>query len=54
MYLVVFIYNHCPYVKACINELINLQNSFATSELKAVGINSNDTGYPDKGFDNMS
>jgi glutathione peroxidase-family protein len=38
--LVVFICNHCPYVKACINDLINLQNSFVTSELKVVGINS--------------
>ncbi|HMK58847.1 MAG TPA: redoxin domain-containing protein [Nitrososphaeraceae archaeon] len=45
--------NHCPYVKACINDLINLQNSFATSELEVVGINSNDSGYPDEGFDNM-
>jgi peroxiredoxin len=51
--LVVFICNHCPYVKACINDLINLQNSFATSELKLVGINSNDSDYQDEGFDNM-
>jgi peroxiredoxin len=51
--LVVFICNHCPYVKACINDLINLQNSFATSELEVVGINSNDSGYSDEGFDNM-
>lgn len=51
--LVVFICNHCPYVKACINDLINLQNSFATSELKLVGINSNDSDYQEEGFDNM-
>jgi peroxiredoxin len=51
--LVVFICNHCPYVKACINDLINLQNSFAPSELKLVGINSNDSDYQDEGFDNM-
>ncbi len=51
--LVVFICNHCPYVKACINDLINLQNSFATSELKLVGINSNDSDYQDEGFDKM-
>ena len=48
--LVVFICNHCPYVKACINDLINLQNSFATSELKLVGINSNDSDYQDEGI----
>jgi hypothetical protein len=41
MCLVVFICNHCPYVKACINDLINLQNSFANSELEVVGINNN-------------
>ena len=51
--LVVFICNHCPYVKACIYDLINLQSCFATSELKVVGINSNDSGYPGEGFENM-
>ncbi len=51
--LVVFICNHCPYVKARINDLVNLQNRFSTSDLRVVGINSNDSDYQDEGFDNM-
>ncbi|MDP9197531.1 MAG: thioredoxin family protein [Thermoproteota archaeon] len=51
--LVVFICNHCPYVKARINDLVDLQNKFSTSELRVVGINSNDPNYQDEGFDNM-
>lgn len=30
-----------------------MQNSFATSELEVVGINSNDSDYQDEGFNNM-
>src|ERR1044072_1419240 len=51
--LVVFICNHCPYVKARINDLIDLQNKFTRSELRVVGINSNDSSYEGEGFDNM-
>lgn len=51
--LVVFICNHCPYVKARINDLVDLQNRFSTSDLRVVGINSNDSDYQDEGFDNM-
>ncbi|TLX68365.1 MAG: thioredoxin family protein [Thaumarchaeota archaeon] len=51
--LIVFICNHCPYVKARIADLVFLQNKFSTSELQIVGINSNDPSYQDEGFENM-
>ena len=52
--LVMFICNHCPYVKAINHKLVR-----DASELKALGINSvaimsNDpTDYPEDSFDNM-
>ncbi len=51
--LIVFICNHCPYVKARIADLVSLQNKFSISELQIVGINSNDPSYQDEGFENM-
>jgi len=51
--LIVFICNHCPYVKARIGDLVALQTKFSESELQIVGINSNDPSYQDEGFDNM-
>jgi peroxiredoxin len=51
--LVVFICNHCPYVKARINDIVALQGRFVPSELQVIGINSNDPNYSDEGFDNM-
>jgi peroxiredoxin len=51
--LVVFICNHCPYVKARIGDIVTLQSRFNASELQVIGINSNDPNYQDEGFDNM-
>jgi peroxiredoxin len=51
--LIVFICNHCPYVKARIGDLVALQSRFPESELQIVGINSNDPSYQDEGFENM-
>jgi peroxiredoxin len=51
--LVVFICNHCPYVKARIGDIIALQGKFKPTELQVIGINSNDPNYKDEGFDNM-
>jgi peroxiredoxin len=51
--VVVFICNHCPYVKARINDLVNLQAKFNPSDLQIIGINSNDPDYADEGFENM-
>jgi len=51
--LIVFICNHCPYVKARINDIVNLQFKFDKSDLQVIGINSNDPDYEDEGFGNM-
>jgi peroxiredoxin len=51
--LIVFICNHCPYVKAKINDLISMQSKFESSDLQIIAINSNDLGYEGEGFDNM-
>jgi peroxiredoxin len=51
--LIVFICNHCPYVKARIADLVSLQSKFLDSELQIIGINSNDPSYQDEGFENM-
>lgn len=51
--LIVFMCNHCPYVKAQIKDLVKLQAKFATSDLQIIGINSNDPNYQDEGFENM-
>jgi len=50
--LVVFMCNHCPYVKAKINALKELQYKFM-GVLQIVGINSNNPSYPEEGFENM-
>jgi peroxiredoxin len=51
--LVVFICNHCPYVRARIGDIVDLQSMFKTSELQVVGINSNDPNYEGEDFNNM-
>ena len=51
--LVVFICNHCPYVKARIGDVVALQGRFEPAQLQVIGINSNDPDYKDEGFDNM-
>ena len=51
--VIVFICNHCPYVKARIQDIISLQSKFKPSELQVIGINSNDPNYTEEGYDNM-
>ncbi|MGI0037812.1 MAG: redoxin domain-containing protein, partial [Nitrososphaera sp.] len=51
--LVIFICNHCPYVKARIGDVVALQSKFSPTELQVIGINSNDPNYQDEGFENM-
>ena len=51
--VVVFMCNHCPYVKARIDDLVQLQSKFPTGDLTIIGINSNDPNYENEGFDNM-
>ncbi|MGH9981291.1 MAG: thioredoxin family protein [Nitrososphaeraceae archaeon] len=51
--LIIFICNHCPFVKARIKDIIDLQSSFNKEDLQIVGINSNDPNYEEEGFENM-
>jgi len=52
--LVVFMCNHCPYVKHVQAELAALGREYMARGVAMVGINSNDaTNYPDDSFDRM-
>ena len=52
--LVMFICNHCPYVKAIIKDLVDDVKFLETLGVKSVGIMSNDVkNYPDDSFENM-
>ena len=52
--VIIFMCNHCPYVKAVIQRLINLQNEFIDRGVQLVGINPNDAQqYLDDSLDNM-
>ncbi|NJK59196.1 MAG: thioredoxin family protein [Oscillatoriales cyanobacterium SM2_1_8] len=52
--VVVFMCNHCPYVKAYKDRLIALQRDFAERGVLFVGINANDEEkYPEDGFEKM-
>src|SRR5574339_3847 len=51
--LIIFMCNHCPYVKAKIDAIKELQEKFGKN-IAIVGINSNDSrDYPEDSFDNM-
>lgn len=53
-YLVMFICNHCPFVKHVRQELARLGNDYADKGVAIVAINSNDIGkYPDDGPEPM-
>lgn len=52
--LIIFMCNHCPYVKAKIETIKNLQAKYKGQGLVVVGINSNDAAdYPEDSFDGM-
>jgi peroxiredoxin len=52
--LVMFICNHCPYVKAVIDRIVRDVNDLKPRGVNAVAISSNDVvHYPDDSFDNM-
>ncbi|MEY6432977.1 thioredoxin family protein [Thioalkalicoccus limnaeus] len=52
--LVMFICNHCPYVKAVRERIIRDVRELASLGIGAVAIQSNDpTDYPDDSFENM-
>ena len=52
--LIMFICNHCPYVKAIIRDLAKDCNELEKDGINSVAIMSNDTKkYPEDSFDNM-
>ena len=52
--LIMFICNHCPYLKAIIKDLAKDCNELKKEGINSVAIMSNDTkNYPDDSFDNM-
>jgi peroxiredoxin len=52
--VVVFICNHCPYVKAVIDRLVEESNALDAIGIGTIAIMSNDpTDYPEDSFDNM-
>ena len=52
--LVMFICNHCPYVKAIITDLIEDCKNLKSYKINSVAIMPNDTkNYPEDSFDNM-
>lgn len=53
--LVMFICNHCPYVKHIFGPLVQIANSAIASGLGVIAINSNDpTQYPEDSADRMA
>ena len=51
---VIFMCNHCPYVKATIDRIIAIQRDYAGNGAVIVGINSNETvNHPEDSFDYM-
>jgi len=51
---VIFSCNHCPYVRAWEDRMVQIQAEYADKGLQFLVINSNDvTKYPDDNFDNM-
>ena len=52
--LIMFICNHCPYVKAIIKDLVDDCNELKKIGINAVAISANDpTNYPEDSFENM-
>ena len=52
--LVMFICNHCPYVKAVTKDIVEDCNELKKIGINSVAISSNDsTNYPEDSFDNM-
>ena len=52
--VIIFMCNHCPYVKATLKRLIEIQKDYADKGVQLVGINPNDEiTYPEDSFDNM-
>ena len=52
--LIMFICNHCPYVKAVIKDIVEDCKNLEKPGVKAVAISANDPiNYPEDSFENM-
>jgi peroxiredoxin len=52
--LIMFICNHCPYVKAITKDIVEDCNELKKLGINSIAISSNDpTNYPEDSFDNM-
>ena len=52
--IVVFSCNHCPYVKAYEDRMVEIQKDYGEKGVQLVAINSNDAdGYPEDSFEEM-
>ncbi len=52
--LIMFICNHCPYVKAVIEDIVSDANQLKNLGVETIAIMSNDTNnYPEDSFENM-
>ena len=52
--LIMFICNHCPYVKAVIKDIVSDADKLKNLNINTVAVMSNDTkNYPDDSFENM-
>lgn len=52
--VIIFMCNHCPYVKAVIDRFVRFQATYQTKGIQLIGINPNDEiTYPEDSYDNM-
>ncbi|MCX6163648.1 MAG: thioredoxin family protein [Ignavibacteriae bacterium] len=52
--VIIFICNHCPYVKAVIGRLVAIHDKNISKGVQLIGINPNDTkAFPEDSFENM-
>lgn len=52
--VVIFMCNHCPYVKATIDRMIAIQKDYGDKGVQLMGINANDAeNYPEDSFEAM-
>jgi len=52
--VIIFMCNHCPYVKPKMDEIAEIQNEYEDKDVVVIGINANDpTDYPEDDFEHM-
>ena len=52
--IVIFMCNHCPYVKSYLKRIIDIQNDYENKNVQVIAINSNNSEkYPEDSFENM-